>query len=100
ETGVFKVTVVVTDALGRVSASSPLTVTVKGATSSSGSAIWSGVINPFFLYPLLLAIALAAVAVAYLASRKRQRKNNGHDDNTKTDGDKSNVEHLAEWKEE
>ena len=85
-TGTFKVTVVVTDALGRVATSTPLDVTVKPPPATSGNSTWSNMAGLSVLYPLLL-IGLVSLAIAYLAVRKYRRRdtNQGNDASSKTE---------------
>ena len=86
--GTFEVTVLATDALGRVASSSPLKVTVTATTHTASGTVWTTLARSSFLYPILLAVALAAAAVAYFAVRKYHRgnKNQGNAANDKTEG--------------
>ncbi len=78
KTGTFRVTVLVTDALGRVATSTPLSVTVKTSPTPSGNSVWSNMAGSSVLYPLLL-VVFASAAIVYLAVRKHRRKDSNQE---------------------
>ena len=102
KSGAFEVTVLVTDALGRVASSSPLKVTVTATTHTTSGTVWTTLNRSSLLYPLFLAVVLAAAAVAYLARRKyhRRNKSQGNAANDETKGDAHDDERTNESEED
>lgn len=101
--GTFEVTVLVTDALGRVASSSPLKVTVTATTHATSGTVWTTLTSSSLLYPLLFAVALGTAAVGYLAVRKYRRKktkSQENDANDETKGDAHDIERARENEED